>query len=74
MRIEEIRQMTLAEMEQTLEDKLEAMQNLQFQHATHQLDNPLSIRLVRRDIARLKTVLNELNKKQTTAEIVASNE
>ncbi|MBN2089650.1 50S ribosomal protein L29 [candidate division KSB1 bacterium] len=74
MRIEEIRQMSIAEMEQTLEDKLEAMQNLKFQHATHQLDNPLSIRLIRRDIARLKSVLNELNKKQTTDEIVETNE
>jgi large subunit ribosomal protein L29 len=74
MRIEEIRQMSKAEMEQNLEDKLEAMQNLKFQHATHQLDNPLSIRLIRRDIARLKTVLNELNKKQTTDEKVETNE
>lgn len=74
MRIEEIRQMTRTEMEQTLEDKLEAMQNLKFQHATHQLDNPLSIRLIRRDIARLKTVLSELNKKQTTDTIVETNE
>lgn len=59
MRIEEIRQMTRAELEQTLEDKLEELQNLRFQHATHQLDNPLQLRLIRRDVARIKTVLHQ---------------
>ncbi|MCK5737623.1 50S ribosomal protein L29 [bacterium] len=59
MRIEDVRQMTRAELEQTLEDKLEALQNLRFQHATHQLDNPLQLRMVRRDVARIKTVLHQ---------------
>jgi large subunit ribosomal protein L29 len=48
------------EIRQRLEDSLEELQNLRFQHATHQLDNPLRIRTVRRDIARLKTVLHEI--------------
>ena len=59
MRIEEIRQMTRVELAQTLEDKLEELQNLRFQHATHQLDNPLQLRLIRRDVARIKTVLHQ---------------
>lgn len=59
MRIEDIRQMSPAELEQTLEDKYEEIQNLKFQHATHQLDNPLQLRMIRKDIAQLKTIINE---------------
>lgn len=59
MKIDEIVQMTEAEMKQRLEDSLEEMQNLKFQHATHQLDNPIRLRILRKDIARLKTVLHE---------------
>lgn len=71
MRIEEIRQMSLSELEQTLEDKYEEFQNLKFQHATHQLDNPLQLRLVRKDIARIKTILHEssLQKDETEAKM-----
>ena len=35
------------------------MENLQLQKATHQLSNPLRIRTVRRDIARVMTLINE---------------
>lgn len=59
MKIDEIVQLTEAEIKQRLEDSFEEMQNLRFQHATHQLDNPLRLRILRRDIARLKTVLHE---------------
>ena len=62
MRIEEIKQMSVAELEQTLEDKLEEYQNLKFQHATHQLHNPMQLRLIRKDIARIKTVLHEVSR------------
>ena len=37
----------------------EEMDNLSFQHALHQLDNPLKIRHLRKDVARLKTVIRE---------------
>ena len=60
MKMDEIIQLPEIEIRQHLEDSLEEMQNLKFQHATHQLDNPLRIRIVRRDIARLKTVLHEI--------------
>ena len=62
MRIEDIRQMTVEELEQTLEDRYEEYQNLKFQQATHQLDNPMQLRLIRKDVARIKTVLNELSR------------
>jgi len=35
------------------------MENLQLQKATHQLTNPLRVRTVRRDIARVMTLMNE---------------
>ncbi|UCE04768.1 MAG: 50S ribosomal protein L29 [bacterium] len=60
MRMDEIIQLPEPEIRQRLEDSLEELQNLRFQHATHQLDNPLRIRTVRKDIARFKTVLREI--------------
>lgn len=60
MKLDEIIQLPETEIRQRLEDSLEELQNLRFQHATHQLDNPLRIRSVRRDIARLKTILHEI--------------
>jgi len=59
MKIDEILQLPEPEIRQRLEDTLEELQNLKFQHATHQLDNPLLIRMKRKDVARLKTVLKE---------------
>ena len=59
MKIEEILELTEKELKNKLEDLQEEMQNLRFQHATHQLDNPLRLRMMRRDIARIKTVLKE---------------
>lgn len=59
MKIHEINEMSRSEIELSLVDKLEELYNLRFQHAMHQLDNPLKVRDARRDIARLKTVLRE---------------
>lgn len=59
MKIDEIKQLPVEELQQRLEDTTEELQNLRFQHATHQLDNPLRLRALRKDIARLKTVLKE---------------
>ena len=61
MKMDEINQLPLAEMKQRLEDTLEELQNLKFQHATHQLDNPLKLRTLRRNIARLRTVIKEFD-------------
>jgi len=59
MKMEEIKQLSLDELEIRLEDSEEEYENLRIQHSTHQLDNPLRIRMVRRDIARIKTVIHE---------------
>jgi large subunit ribosomal protein L29 len=49
----------LEEIKIRLSDCEDELINLKFQLATHQLDNPLKIRYLRRDIARLKTVIHE---------------
>ena len=56
---EEIRQLPLEELKIRLQDAEEELANLKFQSALRQLDNPVSIRYARRDVARLKTVMHE---------------
>ncbi|NLK07781.1 MAG: 50S ribosomal protein L29 [Firmicutes bacterium] len=59
MKAEEIRAMTTEELEKTLDDLKEELFNLRFQMVTAQLDNPMRVRSVRRDIARVKTIIRE---------------
>ena len=59
MRARELRTLTREELEQRLREAREELFNLKFQHKTGQLGNPLRMREVRKDIARLITVLEE---------------
>ncbi len=59
MKASEIRQMTAAELDQKLADLKAELFNLRFQLAINQLDNPQRIHAVKRDIARIKTVMRE---------------
>ena len=59
MKAKEIRQMTDQELEAKLTDYKNELFNLRFQLATGQLDNPLRINSVRKDIARVKTIIRE---------------
>ncbi len=59
MKMDEIKQLPVEELKLRLEDALEELGNLRFQHSTHQLDNPLRLRSLRRDVARIRTVLHE---------------
>ena len=59
MKASEIREMSAAELEKKLQELKEELFNLRFQHAVNQLDNPMRISAVNKDIARIKTVLNE---------------
>lgn len=59
MKMEEIKQLPVEELDIRLKDMQDELQNLTFQLTLHQLDNPLKVRSVRRDIARLKTVIRE---------------
>lgn len=60
MKIEQLRQKSVAELNAELVALKEQLFKLRFQHATRQLANPVQIRLVKRDIARVYTVLAEL--------------
>jgi large subunit ribosomal protein L29 len=51
--------MSVEEVEQKLNDAREELFNLRLRAATEQLDNPMVIRKLRRDIARMQTILNE---------------
>ena len=59
MKAKEIREMSVAELEAKLKDLKAELFNLRFQHATKQLDNPLVIASVKKDIARVLTILRE---------------
>ena len=59
MKPEEIRSMSVADLEQKLADLKKDLFMLRMQHATNHLDNPQKIPAVRRDIARVKTVIRE---------------
>ena len=59
MKAKELREMTTAELESKLADLKKDLFFLRMQHATNQLDNPLKINVVKKDIARIKTVIRE---------------
>ena len=64
MKMHEINQLTREEIVQRLNEAREELQNLNFQLATHQLDNQLKVRSARRNVARLTTVLHEFELKK----------
>lgn len=63
MRASEIREMSKDQMLQKLNDLRAELFNLRFQLAINQLENPMRISAVKKDIARLKTILTENEKK-----------
>ena len=63
--IREIREKTGAELDEELKELKTELFKLRFQHATNQLDNPMKLRSVKRDIARVKTIQRENELKGT---------
>ncbi len=59
MKIQDIRDLSTQELEDKIKDLKEELFNLRFQNATNQLENPKRIASVKKDIARVKTVLKE---------------
>lgn len=59
MKANEIRKMSAAELEKKLAELKKDLFMLRMQHATNQLDNPLQIAAVKKDIARIKTIIRE---------------
>ena len=63
MKANEIREMSLVELNQKLGDLKAELFNLRFQLAVNQLDNPMRIKAVKKDIARINTVIREMELK-----------
>ena len=59
MKASEIRTLSVEELEKKLADLKKDLFNLRLQNATNQLDNPIKIAEVKRDIARVKTIIRE---------------
>ena len=64
MKVNEIRELTYEEVGAKLNDLKAELFNLRFQHATSQLDNPMKLAEVKKSIARVKTVMRELELKK----------
>ena len=60
MKASELRELSVSELENKLKDLKEELFNLRFQLAINQLENPMRITAVKRDIARVSTVMREL--------------
>ena len=66
MNAKEIREMNLSELNKKLEDLKDELYKLRFQLAINQLENPMRIVAVKKDIARVKTVIRETEIKNST--------
>jgi large subunit ribosomal protein L29 len=67
---EEILNLSQEELSDKLVELQEEMANLKLQQATHQITNPMRIRIVRRHIARIRTLQSEFEKGVRTLEKV----
>lgn len=68
MNAKEIREKTSEELNKELANLKDELFHLRFQHAINQLDNPMRLVAVKRDIARVKTILREKEAQANGAE------
>lgn len=59
MKAKELREMSREDLLQKEKDLREDLFKLKFQHSIRQIENPAKLRQLRRDIARIKTIVNE---------------
>ncbi len=59
MKAGEIRELSMEERQRKLNELIEELFNLRFQHETGQLENPQILKVTKRDIARVATVIRE---------------
>ena len=57
--IEKVRELSVEKLEEKLQELKKDLFMLRMQHATNQLDNPMQIAAVKKDIARIKTIIRE---------------
>ena len=63
MKANEIKEMSVVELNNKLVELKKELFNLRFQHAVNQLDNPMRLKAVKKDIARIKTFIREQGSK-----------
>ena len=63
MKSSQLNEMNKLELESKLSDNMEALQNLRFQQALQQLEDGTMISKIKKEIAQIKTVLNEMRLK-----------
>ena len=59
MKTKELHELTVDELNAKLKELSEELFNLRFRHAIGQLENPMSLKTCKKDIARVKTILRE---------------
>ena len=59
MKATEVRAMTVEQLNEKLDSLKKDLFFLRMQHATNQLDNPMRLNAVKKDIARIKTIIRE---------------
>jgi large subunit ribosomal protein L29 len=59
MKVKELRELSIPELKEMVAKLREELMNLRFQKTIHRLENPMRIRQVRREIARVLTILKE---------------
>ena len=67
MKTFEIKDLSDAELAKRIADEKESLAHLIFQKATKQIENTSQLRLIRRDIARMMTMLNQRKRKAAAA-------
>ncbi len=63
MKLREMRELSVDELQTKEAELKDQLFKLRFQHALGQLENPLKVKTIRKDIARIKTLLKEMKDK-----------
>lgn len=73
MKAHEFRELSDAELQKRIQEEEESLANLRFQKVLSQLENPMKLRLTRKDIAKMKTILRERQLKKPQEKSVPSD-
>lgn len=72
MKTADVRELSDKERQEKVDDLQQEFFNLKFQLATGKIENPGRLRLIRRDIARIKTIQNQMKNSASKEEVVKS--
>lgn len=67
LELKELRQLTAIELAEKAKQLVQELFNLRFQFGTGRLENPMQIRRTKRDIARIKTVIRQIEQQAEAA-------